>query len=315
MSEEKNILEVEHLKKSFKVGVKLRPFQALSDVSFSVKEGEIYGFLGPNGAGKTTTIKTICNLVRPEGGTVKVLGGSFKDPAIRQQVGLMPEHAYYHEYLTAREFLQFHGKLCGLDQALLKKKIPELLERVGLSHAMDRALRKFSKGMLQRVGLAQAIIADPKLLILDEPLSGLDPIGRADVRNIMLDLQKEGKTIFFSTHILSDVEMICERLVILNKGKTIAEGKVADLIAPDSDHYEVQAGNVSPELKESLLKNSTLLVEKESGLVFEIKKEDVASFVNALVAGGALIIKVEARRPSLEDVFLDILKNTSEAEK
>lgn len=312
MSENTPILQVEHLKKQFKVGVRLRPFQALTDVSFSVNRGEIYGFLGPNGAGKTTTIKTICGLVKQDSGNISVLGGSFADPAIRQQVGLMPEHAYYHEYLTAKEFLQFHGRLSGLKESVLKDRVPELLERVGLTYAADRALRKFSKGMLQRVGLAQAIIDRPKLLILDEPQSGLDPIGRADMRNIMLDLQKEGTTIFFSTHILPDVEMVCERLVILNKGRTLAQGKVSDLIAPDSDRYEIHASNVTADLKNQILGKATLLLEKDGNYVFEIARQDIPDMVNTLTAGGAILAKLEARRPSLEQVFLDLLKNNPE---
>src|SRR6476659_8847090 len=195
------------------------PATVLSDVSFSVGFGEIFGFLGPNGAGKTTTMKIILGLVQATTGSVELLGAPWTNVQVHKRIGYLPESPYFYDYLTAEEFLCFYGKLAGLDRETIQKRIPQLLERVSLAEARHRQLRKFSKGMLQRIGLAQALIHDPELVILDEPMSGLDPIGRKEVRDLILGLRDQGKTVFFSSHIISDVEMICDRVGILARGR------------------------------------------------------------------------------------------------
>jgi ABC-2 type transport system ATP-binding protein len=207
-----------------------QPATVLRDVSMSVGQGEIFGFLGPNGAGKTTTMKIVLGLMKPTSGLVQLLGRSVKDVDIHKHIGYLPESPYFYDYLTAEEFLAFYGRLGGLTKTELHQRIPALLERVGLTEARCRPLRKFSKGMLQRIGLAQALIHDPELVILDEPMSGLDPVGRKEVRDIILSLRDQGKTVFFSTHIISDVEMVCDRVGILAKGTMLAVGKLVSVI-------------------------------------------------------------------------------------
>lgn len=237
MSQQSNThraLEVEQLHKTFHIGFFRKKVLAVRGISFGVERGEIFGLLGPNGAGKTTTIKVAMGLIRPTGGSVTIEGQDSRKPASRINIGYLPENPYFHEYLTPRELLDFHGKMCGADRTTLSKKRDELIEKVGLAEAARRPLRKFSKGMLQRVGLAQALIGDPDILVLDEPMSGLDPIGRKFVADLMEELNRQGKTILFSSHILSDVERLCHRVVILHKGKKAAEGTLDELLKKDA---------------------------------------------------------------------------------
>ncbi|MDD3793476.1 MAG: ABC transporter ATP-binding protein [Candidatus Gracilibacteria bacterium] len=218
------ILEVKKINKT------LAKKQVLFDVNFSVEKGEIYGFLGPNGAGKTTTMKSILGLIEPENGEILIFGERGLTLETRKKIGFMPENTYLYKHLTGREFLEFNGKFFGLKGQKLDKKVDELLKRVGLEKAGDKYLKDYSKGMLQRVGLAQSIINSPKLLFLDEPMSGLDPIGRKMVKDLIVSLRKEGTTIFFNTHILADVEEICDKISIINYGKIIVENKkVSDI--------------------------------------------------------------------------------------
>lgn len=203
-----------------------KPISALSNVSLSVAQGEIFGFLGHNGAGKTTMMKILLGLLRATSGYAELLGSPVQNVDVRARIGYLPESPYFYDYLTAEEFLYFYGKLAGLHRETIRTRIPRLLEQVSLTEARQRQLRKFSKGMLQRIGLAQALIHDPELVILDEPMSGLDPIGRKEVRDLILGLRDQGKTVFFSTHIISDVEMICDRVGILAKGKMLSLGRI-----------------------------------------------------------------------------------------
>ncbi len=223
-------IEILGLEKTYSVGFwRKRPKQALKPLHLTIEEGEIFGFLGPNGAGKTTTLKMLMGLVFPSAGAARILGMDVNDPKVKAQIGFLPEHPYFYDYLSARELLQYYGQLSGVPAKELESKISLMLRRVGLQEAGDTQLRKFSNGMLQRVGIAQAILHDPKVVFLDEPMSGLDPMGRREVRDLIEQLKKEGKTVFFSTHILSDAEALCDRVAIIHLGQLRSVGAVDDL--------------------------------------------------------------------------------------
>ena len=212
---------------------------ALRPLTLSVPEGEVFGYLGPNGAGKTTTLKLLMGLVFPTGGSAKILGMDLHDPRVKAQIGFLPEQPYFYDYLTARELLHYYAALSGVTPRERSRRVAAVLERVGLTDASSLQLRKYSKGMLQRVGIAQAIIHDPKLVFLDEPMSGLDPVGRREVRDLIESLKAEGKTVFFSTHILSDAEALCDRVAVLNRGELRGVGVVADLTSHVKGQVEV----------------------------------------------------------------------------
>ena len=205
----------------------------------AVDEGEIFGYLGPNGAGKTTTLKLLMGLMFPTSGSARILGREINDPVMKAQIGFLPEQPYFYDYLTASELLQYYGQLSGIAAKDLNRRVNQMLHRVGLPEAGGVQLRKFSKGMLQRVGIAQAILHDPKVVFFDEPMSGLDPMGRREVRDLMEQLKHEGKTVFFSTHILSDAEALCDRVAILNKGELQGVGAVADLTSSVDSKVEL----------------------------------------------------------------------------
>jgi ABC-2 type transport system ATP-binding protein len=233
-------IEIEGLEKSYRTGFfgnKLK--QGLKPLTLSVEEGEVYGCLGPNGAGKTTTLKLLLGLVFPTGGTARILGQELGSIEVKRSIGFLPEQPYFYDHLTPLELLDYYARLSGVDARERKSKVERALARVGMSGSAKIQLRKFSKGMLQRVGIAQAIVHDPKLILLDEPMSGLDPIGRREVRDLVQELNEEGKTIFFSTHILSDAETLCDRVAVLNKGELRGVGVVADLLNEVSGDVEV----------------------------------------------------------------------------
>jgi ABC-2 type transport system ATP-binding protein len=223
------IVSVHDVTKIFDNQVGQPPRTVLDSVSLEVRRGETFGLLGPNGAGKTTLQKILLGLVRPSRGRAEVLGHLAGEAAARARLGYLPENPYFYTYLTGREFVEFCGSLFGLGGSQLRERSDRLLARVGMTHARDLQLRKYSKGMLQRVGVAQALVNDPDLVFLDEPMSGLDPVGRRELREIILELKREGKTIFFNSHILSDVEALCDRVGILDRGRLVAHGAVADL--------------------------------------------------------------------------------------
>ena len=233
-------IEILGITKSYPVGFfrhKLRT--ALQPLNLTVEEGETFGFLGPNGAGKTTTLKILMGIVFPNSGEARILGHHFHDPEIKKQIGFLPEQPYFYDYLSAPELLDYYAQLSGVAKEQRRKRIPELLARVGLPDVGKTQLRKFSKGMLQRVGIAQAIIHDPKIVFLDEPMSGLDPIGRREIRELILGLKQEGRTVFFSTHILSDAEALCDRVGVIHKGVLRGIGVVGDLKSQRADQSEV----------------------------------------------------------------------------
>ncbi len=233
-------IETNQLAKTYTVGFwRKKPRIALRPLDLTVEEGEVFGFLGPNGAGKTTTLKLLMGLVFPTGGSARILGMEVDDPKVKAQVGFLPEQPYFYDYLTAKELLEYYGQLSGVPAKERKARVQRILGRVGLDDAARVQLRKFSKGMLQRVGLAQAILHDPMVVFLDEPMSGLDPMGRREVRNLIQELQQEGKTVFFSTHILSDAEALCDRVAVIHEGELRGVGAVAELTSRVHGKVEV----------------------------------------------------------------------------
>jgi ABC-2 type transport system ATP-binding protein len=275
------------LQKHFRVGFFARRVDAVHDVGFEVRRGEIFGFLGPNGAGKTTTIKMLMGLIRPSAGQAEILGQPVPSLKAKRQVGFLPESPYFYDYLTGQELLDLMGRLCGLDRRQRRKRAGELLERVGLAAAKDRALRKYSKGMLQRVGLAQALIHDPHLVVLDEPMSGLDPIGRKEIRDLILSLREEGRTVLFSTHILSDVELLCDRVAIVVGGRLRDQGPLEKLLSPRLLHTEVVFGQNG--------------AKEAQRLAPEV---DVDAALREALAAGKHVVSVTPRKESLEDLFV-----------
>lgn len=233
-------LEIQGLAKDYAVGFwKKTSRTALKSLHLNVTQGETFGFLGPNGAGKTTTLKLLMGIIFPTSGTATILGRDIGDPEVKRKVGFLPEQPYFYDYLSAPELLDYYARLSGVSAGMRQGRIAELLERVGLRDVGNKQLRKFSKGMLQRVGIAQAIIHDPEIVFLDEPMSGLDPVGRHDVRELIQQLKDQGKTIFFSTHILSDAEALCDRVGVIHKGELRGVGVVNDFRSSVADKTEV----------------------------------------------------------------------------
>jgi ABC-2 type transport system ATP-binding protein len=232
------MIEVRDLSKWFR-GAGGERVTAVDAVRFTVRPGEVFGLLGPNGAGKTTTLKLLMGIIFPTSGSAQILGRHFHDPEVKRQIGFLPEQPYFYDYLSAPELLNYYAQLSGVSAEDRRRRIPALLERVGLADVGKKQLRKFSKGMLQRVGIAQAIVHEPKIVFLDEPMSGLDPIGRREIRELIQGLKDEGKTIFFSTHILSDAEALCDRVAVIHKGELRGVGVVEDLKSKSSDKVEI----------------------------------------------------------------------------
>lgn len=299
---------VEGLTKTYKpMWPWLKETTVLSNVSFSVGQGEIFGFLGHNGAGKTTTMKMLMGLLRPTCGRIELLGASAENVAMHARIGYLPEAPYFYDYLTAEEFLRFYGRLAGLHRETVQQRVPQLLERVGLTEARHRQLRKFSKGMLQRIGLAQALIHDPELIILDEPMSGLDPIGRKEVRDLILSLRDQGKTVFFSTHIVSDVEMICDRVGILAKGRMLKSGRIEDLVNEHvAQSVEVVCdGVVGDELAEVKSKAIRILQRGDRCLMILPGQDHLEAVLATLRHAGGRLVSVIPHKGSLEEIFLE----------
>ena len=299
---------VDRLTKTYKpVWPWLKETTVLSDVSLSVGQGEIFGFLGHNGAGKTTTMKILLGLLGATGGRIELLGAPATDVAVHARIGYLPESPYFYDYLTAEEFLCFFGRLAGLSRETVRQRTPQLLERVGLTEARDRQLRKFSKGMLQRIGLAQAIIHDPELVILDEPMSGLDPIGRKEVRDLILSLRDQGKTVFFSTHIVSDVEMICDRVGILAKGKMLASGRIEDLVNEhEAQSVEVVCDGVVGDNLAAVKDKATRILQRGMRCLIILPGQDyLEEVLDALRHAGGKLVSVIPHKDSLEEIFLE----------
>jgi ABC-2 type transport system ATP-binding protein len=240
-------IAIEHLTKIFPIPFRREKVEAVKDLSLEVEAGQVYGLLGPNGSGKSTTMKIVLGLVRPTSGTTKIFGRSSRVVESREDVGFLPENPYFYKFLTGEETLHFYGKLCGLGGAPLKARAKELLETVGLADAAHRRLGGYSKGMLQRIGLAQALVQRPRLLVLDEPTAGVDPAGSREIRDLILQFKKEGITVLLCSHLLSQVQEICDRIGILHQGVLVREGKLEDLISIRAQ-TELILENASPEL-------------------------------------------------------------------
>ncbi|QOX79154.1 ABC transporter ATP-binding protein [Trichlorobacter lovleyi] len=282
-------LDMQVLSKTFK-GKKRQTVEALKGLSLAIEQGEVFGFLGPNGAGKSTTIKCLMGLIRPTSGTASIVGEAIGSEASRRKVGYLPENPAFYDYLTAEEYLQFVGKTFKIPDALLTRRSAEVLKQLELWEARKRPIRGYSKGMVQRVGLAQVLIHDPDVYILDEPMSGLDPIGRALVKEIILELKKRGKSVFFSTHITDDVEKVCDRVGVLLHGELKMVDRVDAIMSRGIIGYQVRLQDT----------DGTVLDE-------EVPKELLDRFLAEQVATGREIVLVEPRRKNLEDFFLSLV--------
>jgi ABC-2 type transport system ATP-binding protein len=301
------VVEINNLTKDYKTGFfQQKTVRALDDLSLSVTGGQIFGFLGGNGAGKTTTIKILMGLLYPTSGSATILGRPISDVSMHRKIGYCPENPYFYDYLSARELMNYFGELFGLSRTERSKRTDELLDLVGLDEkARDRQLRKFSKGMLQRVGLAQALINDPEIVFLDEPMSGLDPIGRREIRELIADLRTQGKTVFMSTHILSDIESLCDEVTILRSGKLAVSGKLHELLAGESDlGFEVTLTNVTAEQMSSSLGGTFVFQDHPAGCITQCANEsDVERILTAVRSNGGSLVSVQQIKQSLEDLF------------
>jgi ABC-2 type transport system ATP-binding protein len=302
------IVEIDNLTKDYETGFwRKRKTRALDGLSLTVESGQIFGFLGANGAGKTTTLKLLMRLIFPTAGTARILSRDIGDVAMHARIGYLPENPYFYDYLTAREFLNYCGELFGLDRDTRERRTKELLTLVNLeSKGWDRQLRKFSKGMLQRVGLAQALVNDPEIVFLDEPMSGLDPVGRREVRDLIASLRTQGKTVFMCSHILSDIEVLCDSVAILKHGRLAHTGSLAELRAGEANTVEVIATGADAEVLKRQLDKGASVATTAGGVRIEVADEkEVDEVIAALRSVNGKLVSVQPVRQSLEELFLD----------
>src|ERR1700723_3307690 len=300
-------IEILGLEKTYVAGFwRKRPKRALQPLHLTVEDGEIVGFLRPNGAGKTTTLKMLMGLVFPTAGTARILGREWTDPEVKAQIGFLPEQPYFYDYLTAHELLDYYGQLSGVPGKDRKRRVEEMLQRVGLTEVKGMQLRKFSKGMLQRVGIAQAILHNPKLVFFDEPMSGLDPLGRREVRDLMEQLKQEGKTVFFSTHILSDAEALCDRVAIIHKGELRGVGAIEELTSSVQGKVEViWQGSLVPASIKALGAEIRATPDRVRAIIDE-NQQDAA--IDGLRRERMHLIAITPVRTSLEAYFVEKLR-------
>jgi len=305
------VIEIENLTQDYTTGFwRKRPVRALDSLSLQVEAGEVFGLLGPNGAGKTTTFKILMSLIRPTAGKARILGAAIDDVRMRARVGYLPEQPYFYDYLTAREFLVYCGALCDLPAHEAKQRATDLLSQLGLADSADKQLRKFSKGMLQRIGVAQALINDPEVLFLDEPMSGLDPLGRREVRDLIVSLRAQGKTIFFSSHILTDVEAMCDRVAILNRGRLIESGKLSEILKTRGNEIEVVLSGVSEEVLIGLRSFAVAVSPTPGGARVRLQNDQqIARLLELTRQTGGRIVSINPVRESLEDLFIREVAN------
>jgi ABC-2 type transport system ATP-binding protein len=301
---------IDNLSKDFPVGFwRPRPYRALKQVSLSVEQGEVFGFLGPNGAGKTTTLKVLTQLIYPTSGRAEILGQPVGDLGVKRRIGYLPENPYFYEHLTAEELLTYFAGLLGYSGAQRRIRVPALLDQLGIGSERRMQLRKFSKGMLQRVGIAQAILNDPDVVLLDEPMSGLDPLGRRDVRDLILRLRDRGCTVFFSSHVLTDAEALCSRVAILAGGTVLAAGALADVRGLSSRGWELVVSNLSDDVLEHHRPRIQRAISAGDGhctLQLSLESQPEA-LLRDLIAHGARLVSLNPIRESLEDSFVRLV--------
>jgi len=298
-------LSVANLSKFYSTGLVRRTRRVgVADLSFQVERGEVFGYLGPNGSGKTTTLKILVGLLRPDAGLIEILGHPHDSPAWRYRTGFLPEHPYFYDYLTPLEYLDFVGRLFGMSRTARRERGSELLERLGLVRARHVALRRFSKGMVQRLGLAQALLNDPELVFLDEPMSGLDPLGRHLVRDLILSLKRAGKTVFFSTHILSDAESLCDRVALLRAGRLLNVGRLDQILSMEIAHFEVLATGLEESAADRIGSGTRRMERLAERVRVEVEESGLREVLREVDAAGGRILSVQPVRQSLEDFFL-----------
>lgn len=299
-------LNIEDLHKTFSLGFIPKKKKILKGISLSVNQGEIFGYLGPNGSGKTTTIKCILGLIFPDQGKIELFGHPYLSLRAKARTGFLPENPYFYDHLTASEFLDFYSQLFSMKKKEREDKIKYLLHMVGLEQSSDLQLRKFSRGMLQRVGLAQALLNDPSLVLLDEPLGGLDPLGRKEIRDVIVKLKEEGKTVFLSSHILQDIEMICDRVAILVNGEIVNQGTLKDLISEKILFTEIELSGV----EEKELKNlGESLTEKAGRILLRVfEEENVEKVLELVQSKKGKVHSLIPRTETLEDLFVGMVK-------
>jgi len=300
-------IEIESLTKDYPTGfLHLKTKRSLENLSMQVEEGDAFGFLGPNGAGKSTTIKLLMGIIFPTSGTAKILGRSITDVEMHKDIGYLPEQPYFYDYLTAAELLDYFARFYGINAAERKERVAKMLRKVGLETAGKIQLRKYSKGMLQRVGLAQAILHDPKVVILDEPMSGLDPIGRREVRDIILELKHEGKTVLFSTHILTDAETLCDKVGVIVGGKLQGVGRPDEIVGMKAHQMEIVFDADANDTRTSTIRSKA--TKSGSRYALQVPEENVFAALEELRDAGAKLAGVSPIKPTLEEYFLHLVE-------
>ncbi len=300
-------IKINGLTKVYKSRLAKSQVVAVDNLHLDVQQGEIFGFLGPNGAGKTTTIKMLLGLLFPTSGSASILGKPIGDIDAKKEISYLPESPYFYEFMSGREVLNFYAKLFRMDDETRNRRVEELLERVGMSHAASKPLREYSKGMLQRIGVAQALLNDPKILILDEPTSGLDPIARKDIRDLIIELREKGKTVFLSSHQLQEVEMVCDRVSIIDQGKLRKIGSLDDLLAKGGT--EVTATQLKPDAVEKICRIAERVEQTDKTLVaYHDNEKEAEKIIKLVLDCGASLVSVQPARRTLEHLFVETVK-------
>ncbi len=301
-------IRLKALRKTFKAGLRRKKTEALRGIDLEVESGQVFGFLGPNGAGKTTTIKILVDLIRADSGEARIFGIPSRKGAARKKLAYLPELPNFYDYLSASELLRHLGELSGMSGGSLRRRVSELLERVGLDPADRRPLRKYSKGMQQRVGIAQAMLADPDLYILDEPMGGLDPLGRRWMKELIADLGRRGKTVFFSSHVLAEAEAVCDRVAFVNKGKVIAQGTLSELLSEGPQRWEVTVEGTGVQAEGSITSVCERAASAGTDTVLQVGEgRDPQDVLKLLIGKGYRIVSFSRAHASLEDLFVRLI--------